>query len=583
MSWSSMNDVPNPIFDANGDPYSGAVLKAYLPGTTTVTSLDISSSGASPQTSITANAQGKWEVSGNEVIPHIDRKHKWAIFANATDAAANTPAYMGFFDNVEQVVSASALPTIGKAYATLALAVAATEIADGDALNIAERTSGNGGGASWDVKLLSSGAANTFNRVAWGNNPGDATDLVLVLREEAYEADTIKWGVLADNSDNSNESIIQAAIDHINATYLAAAFGGEAGEVILPAGLIRYSSLIIKKGVNLVGQGQANTVLLFDTDGGTGIKTPAKTSQVAADQVSQSTIKGITFGVHSSLTPSISTVLLDTSGMTRCTFDDLSFVVPSNTIGVDNTGNTLAASGGFANWYNIWNQCFVDCSGGIGVRWGDNDSSIGEQVTAQTWIGGRIGGTSGVGIHIRGGAGNNFHGTTFEGLNGGGSDTIIIGDSTGARTSTSNNMHGCYFEQVDITYYSNSSRCRRWGGLETSLTETDTGTSNGRVDEEQLYLGWSRNYASGRITAPTTINKSYNVASVTNPGTGIYEITFADAMPDTNYICIGQAESSDLTCRTSTKTSLLVRLLFFNAAGAATAPTSFCFLVQDNQ
>lgn len=103
-TWSVMTDVPNPLFDLNGDPFSGAVLKAYLPGTTTSTSIAIDSSGSSPQASMTANAEGKWEVSGNEVLPYIDRKHKWGVFANATDAAANTPFYMGSFDNVEKQV-----------------------------------------------------------------------------------------------------------------------------------------------------------------------------------------------------------------------------------------------------------------------------------------------------------------------------------------------------------------------------------------------------------------------------------------------------------------------------------------------
>ena len=104
-----MSNVPNPIIvDAAGTAGSGYVLKAYLPGTTTSTSIAIDSSGSSPQASLTANAEGIWEVSGNEILPYIDRKHKWGIFANATDAAANTPFYMGPFDNVEQVLEAGA-------------------------------------------------------------------------------------------------------------------------------------------------------------------------------------------------------------------------------------------------------------------------------------------------------------------------------------------------------------------------------------------------------------------------------------------------------------------------------------------
>lgn len=113
MTWSTMADVPNPIIvDAAGTAGSGYVLKAYLPGTTTSTSIAIDSSGSSPQTSITANADGIWEVSGNEIVPHIDRKHKWGIFANATDATANTPFYMGPFDNIEQAATTGSASSV---------------------------------------------------------------------------------------------------------------------------------------------------------------------------------------------------------------------------------------------------------------------------------------------------------------------------------------------------------------------------------------------------------------------------------------------------------------------------------------
>jgi len=110
MTWSVMADVPNPIIvDAAGTAGSGYVLKAYLPGTTTATSIVIDSDGSSPQASLTANSEGKWEVSGNEVLPYIDRDHKWGIFVNQTDADANTPFYMGPFDNVALVGDSSSV------------------------------------------------------------------------------------------------------------------------------------------------------------------------------------------------------------------------------------------------------------------------------------------------------------------------------------------------------------------------------------------------------------------------------------------------------------------------------------------
>ena len=392
------------------------------------------------------------------------------------------------------------------------------------------------------------------------------------------------FGVLPDNS-TVNTTTLQAGIDCVNDSYQGGTFGGEAGNLRLPSGIYRHSGVIIKKGVNLVGDGQANTILLLDTDGATGLKTPAKASQLAADAVSQSVIKGITMGIHSSLTPTSSTILFDTTGLTKCTFEDLGFVCPSNVIGVDNTGNTLAGSGGPAHWYNTWIKPFVDCSGGVGIRWGDNDSSIGEQVTAQTMLGGRIGGTSGTGIHIRGGTGNSFHGVTFEGLNSGANNTIIMGDTSGTRTSTSNNFHGCYLEQVKVTYYSNTNRNRRWGCYETTVSETDNGTRNGRVDDEQLYGGWSRNYVSGRITggASPSVNKDYNITSVSrSAGTGIYDITFDVTMPDINYVAIAMAESSNAIPRISTKSTTTCRVVFENRAGSFVDPTTFTFVVQDN-
>ena len=391
----------------------------------------------------------------------------------------------------------------------------------------------------------------------------------------------VEWPEVAADNSTDDTAVIQAAIDKVNASYLGGTFGGAAGKVMLPAGLIRTSGLILKKGVSLEGQGQGNTVLLLDADGGTCLKTPAKDSQIAADQIEQSEIRGITFGIHTSLTPTTSTILLDTSGMSRCYFEDVSFLVPSNVIGVDNTGNTLAGSGGPAHWHNTWVHCFVDVSGGIGVRWGDNDSSIGEQVLAQTWIGGQIKGTSGTGIHMRGSTGNFFLGTQFQGLNTGSNNCIIIGDTTGTRVSTSNNFHGCYFENCRIVQYSNTNRNQRWGGFETGVVETDNGLKNGRVDDEQLYLGWTRTYASARVTTPTTINKGYNMASITKVGTGIYDCVFTDALPDTNYIAIAQAESSDAIPRISTKNTGQVRVVFENRAGTAVDPTSFVIKVED--
>ena len=71
--------------------------------------------------------------------------------------------------------------TIVKNRATLALSVADTNLVDGDALNIAERTTGNGGGAMWDVVLSTTVTENTIDIVQC---TGVAT-LSLVLRAKS--------------------------------------------------------------------------------------------------------------------------------------------------------------------------------------------------------------------------------------------------------------------------------------------------------------------------------------------------------------------------------------------------------------
>lgn len=193
MSWSVMADVPNPIFDVNGDPYSGAVLKAYLPGTTTSTSIAIAAAGTSPQTTITANAEGKWEVSGNEILPYIDRKHKWGIFANATDATANTPFYMGPFDNVEQVSNNNTGIFHEATIATMTADTSSTYIV-GDVVHTVEATTGNGGGRVYDV-VLTSGVTPDADLIIIGV----ANALISFVVRETY------WPLLYDGSNAAVE------------------------------------------------------------------------------------------------------------------------------------------------------------------------------------------------------------------------------------------------------------------------------------------------------------------------------------------------------------------------------------------
>jgi len=108
-TWTKMAEIPSPLLDTNGDPASGYVLKAYDPGTTDNISIATDNTGGTTASTMTTNSDGIWEVSGNEVVPHVDRQCKWGIFQTATHATANTPFYMGPFDNIDQSASAGEL------------------------------------------------------------------------------------------------------------------------------------------------------------------------------------------------------------------------------------------------------------------------------------------------------------------------------------------------------------------------------------------------------------------------------------------------------------------------------------------
>jgi len=202
MSWSILAGLPTVLFDANGDPYSGAVLKAYLSGTTTSTSLAIDSAGSSPQTSITYNAEGKLEVSGNEIQAYIDSECKWGIFANATDAAASTPFYMGPFDTVPQLSAQTSTDATIQTFVTKAAATAATLTAGQAVQTLGYAAAGDGGAALYEVVAAGTGTddggsfidsdtlnafqlkliGDSFNIIQWGADGGGSVDNLLTAQ-----------------------------------------------------------------------------------------------------------------------------------------------------------------------------------------------------------------------------------------------------------------------------------------------------------------------------------------------------------------------------------------------------------------
>lgn len=92
MTWAPISKkVPQEV-DSNGDPYSGAVYKAYSAGTASNISMATSSTGGTTFTSIALNSNGYPENGGSIVIPHVNEDYKLSFYPTQTAADADTGA-----------------------------------------------------------------------------------------------------------------------------------------------------------------------------------------------------------------------------------------------------------------------------------------------------------------------------------------------------------------------------------------------------------------------------------------------------------------------------------------------------------
>lgn len=246
-SWSVMSDVPNPLIDGNGDPFSGAVLKAYLPGTTTSTSIAIDSSGTSPQTSITANSEGKWEVSGNEILPYIDRKHKWGIFADATDALANSPFYMGPFDNVNLVLGSD---RTGNTFLTKVTAIASALAIGATVQTLGYDDAGDGGAGLYEVVAAGTATEDGGNFI--NSNPSGSFQLKLI----ATEVNVMQWGAVKNGTASDDAAVVAA---------IASIITNQGGEIVFPQSIFKVSSdlQLSQNGIRLRGHCWRRSIIWY--------------------------------------------------------------------------------------------------------------------------------------------------------------------------------------------------------------------------------------------------------------------------------------------------------------------------------
>lgn len=197
--------------------YKNEWLKAYEPGTTTPKPIATDSTLSTLIAKAQLNADGFIVSAGDAlIIPYIDGAYDLWLFPSDTEADANdTSSALRLADNVTGVNGVGASNANVKSFDTLPLAVASTDITkvfDGAALNLKERTPGNGGGAMWDAVLSSSVTENTYNIVQCVGVP----TISLILRD-AEGINLKQWGVICDASGatgTNNSPTVQAAVDY---------------------------------------------------------------------------------------------------------------------------------------------------------------------------------------------------------------------------------------------------------------------------------------------------------------------------------------------------------------------------------
>lgn len=104
MAYTPIQRTLPQYVDTNGDPYSGAVLKAYTAGTSTPLSFATDSTGGTTIATVALNANGYPENAGTQIIPHLNENYKLALYP--TQAAADSDT--GSIWTIDNIILATA-------------------------------------------------------------------------------------------------------------------------------------------------------------------------------------------------------------------------------------------------------------------------------------------------------------------------------------------------------------------------------------------------------------------------------------------------------------------------------------------
>jgi hypothetical protein len=257
--------------------------------------------------------------------------------------------------------------------------------------------------------------------------------------------------------------------------------------IILPPGRIQITEHKRKNGVSMRGEGIYTTVFLMSKNGGTGLRTAAADTQLSADNVYWLRDADWSIIHNPAVSFTLPTTLINMTGMSRYSARNIGVSWGSNVRGVGMTGATPAGSGGPAQWYNSFYDCFVegDGTGGIGWELGDTDVNK-EQITTWNWFGGRTSSNNaiGTGMKLNSATGCSIRGHVFEGC----TNQLLVGSPAGTRGCQHNYIEA-YFEGSANGYiiYPNA-LATQIKGFATGVTNVDNGTNTLRLSDGEIKI-----------------------------------------------------------------------------------------------
>lgn len=298
--------------------------------------------------------------------------------------------------------------------------------------------------------------------------------------DEAYPT-VAQLGAIGDNV-TDNTAALQGAIDYAHNLYVTDPQLGGGIRVFIPRGRYKTGGLIMKNGVNLVGDGMLNSQLRFFGMNTVGIAASADSStQLAASNLYYGRFENfalLSWEGANGMVP-VNQVGWDIIGFRWWRCISMYFGWGTGMTGIRGTGAILGGEGGPSQWYNEFFGCllhrhYYPAAGGVGMLLGDK-SLTKEQVTTLRWWGGDVRGQGGgTGVSIQSGTGIIFDGTTFEGLATG----VSLGSADGTRQAHSNDFRSCYFEGNTQNWhiYPGCIDNSLWGGFITGVGYTDQGS-----------------------------------------------------------------------------------------------------------